>query len=175
MKVFARRQAGYSIGILAVALTLTFGLAPKRMAQTPESPNKFTITDGDRETGIKVTTANGRITKVRATRGRETFDFKHLKAGERPSLAGRPGQSLLCARLKPNDTSRWTFCSYIAGPAGDDAAAKKHFDNDIYIESFSWSVVGGGGGTDPGDGGGGSGGSSNCWEDQELQMSICDP
>ncbi|HEV7745370.1 MAG TPA: hypothetical protein VGO56_10280 [Pyrinomonadaceae bacterium] len=178
MKIFAfRKYSRFSLGILAVVMALGLGFAPKRMAQNPEPMSKFTFTEGDRETAMKITVASGRITKVSATRGRDSFSFKPLKAGERPKRTGRAGQILLCAKLKPTDTSRWTFCSYIAGPQGSDTATRRRFSDDIQLESFSWGEAGGpdgGGGTDPGDGGG-SGGSSNCWEDQELQMSICDP
>jgi hypothetical protein len=177
MSIFAVNQSRFSLGILAVVIAMGLGFAPKRMAQNPESPHRFTFTDGDRETALKLTIAGGRITKVSATRGRDSFSFKHLKVDERPRLTAKPGQVLLCAKLKPTDASRWTFCSYIAGPQGSDTATRRHFSDDIQLESFSWGEAGGpdgGGGTDPGDGGGG-GGSSNCWEDQELQMSICDP
>jgi hypothetical protein len=179
MKVFALKHSRLSIGILAAGLTLGLGFARKPRAQNPEPPYKFTFSDRSIETGIKIVLASGRITQVTGTRGRDTFTFKSLKAGERPKLTGRTGQVLLCAKLKPTDTSRWTFCSYVAGPAGSDTAAREHFKGQIEIESFSWGSGDGGGGgggvdPDPGDGGG-SGGSSGCWEDEELQMSFCNP
>lgn len=170
------------IATLAAALALTLGLAFKPLAQNggPPPSYKFTLKAGEQKTDLKVTMAPGRITAVSGMRAGRTFRFKRLKAGEQPKLTGTSGQTLKCGKLKPGDGLQWTMCLYVNSGSGG---------TEIVLDPVSMSFskigsgdphippgAGGSGGGDPSGGGGGGGGTPpNCWEDEKLQMSICDP
>jgi hypothetical protein len=161
MKIPAIRRSYLSLWLLAAVMTLSLGFESKTMAQstlrqTPRSPYKFTIRNGEQKTDIKVTVAQGRVTYVSGTRDGRTFKFKRLKAGEKPKLVGKPEQTLNSLKLKTSDNLKWSFGFYSDRNAQTGAE---------YIDSWTAS---------DGDGGGGGGGTV-CWENQELQMSICDP
>lgn len=168
--------------MLAAALALTLGLAFKPLAQsdtTQPATYKFTIKDGERRTPVKITAAQGKITAVSGMREGRTFNFKHLRAGEKSKIKGGSDQTRKCAGLTTDSNLKWTFCFYVdSGGGGGTAAA---FDYFLELEGVKGESSdgggGGGGGGDPSGGGGGGGGGTppNCWEDEKLQMSICDP
>jgi len=162
----------FSLTLLIAFCAIVFGPAPKPAAQTRETQqtpptHKLTITDGPRKTYLKVTMKDIMISSITGTRDRKTFDFKQVKEGEKPKLTGGPNQVLKCVRLIHNSGDyRWTVCFYVDK---DGSTAGGPGSEGMDIESFSF-------GSDlDGGGGGGGGGGSNCWEDQDLQMSICDP
>lgn len=163
MKIPAIRRSDLSLWLLlAAVIALSPGFASKTMAQSapppkPRSPHNFTIRNGEQKTDIKVTVAQGRITSVSGTRDGRIFKFNRLKAGEKPKLVGKPEQTLNNLKLKTGDNLKWSFSFY------SDKNAQASAE---YVDSWS---------SNDGDGGGSIGGGSNCWEDKELQMSICDP
>jgi hypothetical protein len=164
----ANRRHIFSLGILAASFAIALAVAPKPKAQTRETQSapthKFTVTDGDSKTYMAVTMKNLQISSVTGTRNRNTFNFKPIRAGEKPKITGRPNQVLKCVGLKHDGGDyHWTFCFYVDNSDGS-AADKPGSD---YIEILSFSLGG--------DMGGGGGGGSTCWEDEDLQMSICDP
>ena len=133
-----------------------------------ELPTKFTVKKGQSRIEIKQTSTGDFVGLERNT-GR-IFKFKHLKRAERPTIKGREGQALKCMRLFPGGDARWTLCAFVGG--NETQAAAHDFLLEIEgIRGESWDDDGPGGGG----GGGGGGTPSNCWEDEELQMSICDP
>lgn len=172
MTLFATSQrTRLGLGILAACLALTLGLvltpqAHSREFQPPPS-YKFTVKNGNYKTDIKVTVANGRITTVSGTNSSGTFKFKTVRAGEKSKVTGGRGQTRKCAGLRPGNDLKWTFCFYVDGGSNPTAAWSDYL---FEIETIDGESGDGGGG-----GGGGGGTPSHCWEDEKLQMTICDP
>lgn len=168
------------LALLAVASLVASSpsaAAPAQAAQggatRPRPSYKFTVKDGPRRTAVKVMVARGRITGVSGTNAQGTFQFKRLKAGARPSITGRTGQTSKCAGLKADGGLRWTFCFFVDGGSGPGTEASDYLFEIDSVKGESHDDDGGGWGG--GGGGGGGGTPSNCWEDEKLQMSICDP
>lgn len=164
------------IAIPAAVLVLTLGLAFKPLAQgggsTQPTTYKLTVKDGERSTPVKLTAAQGKITAVSGMRDGRTFNFKHLRAGEKSKIKGGSDQTRKCAGLTTDSNLKWTFCFYVSGGSNQTAAIDFFLELEgIKGESKDDAGGGGGGGEDSG----GSGTPPTCWEDEKLQMSICDP
>jgi hypothetical protein len=152
----------FSVGLLAASFALALGLAPKPKAQNratqPPASYEFTVKRGDHKTNVNVMIKDGRINSVSGIRNHDTFNFKRVKAGEKLQLTGRPEQTLKCGLLKPGNDLNWTLCFY-ADKSDDDATVIP--TGAEYVDEWK-----------NGDGFVGGGGSP-CWENNDLQMSIC--
>jgi hypothetical protein len=152
--------------VLFVALTMlaSFGLAVLASPQelTAAKTANVTVKYGARQTTIKLSGPGRSVTKVVAVVKGRSVEFKPLRAGA-TSVLSCSTEARKCASLFQRGAKKLTACACLKE---DEKLSLSGGDKQASAGLFRFF-----GDLDSDAGGSGQ----HCWEDEELQMSICEP
>lgn len=156
--------ATVSFAVLILASMLGFSLAAEMSTNSKAEKRSIHVSNGPNDPApveVILKVSGGRITEITGVKNRRTFKFEQVKAGASSALACA-GENKKSASLDLGRTRKLTF--YVCAQPVAELSLKPGggLTHNAFFDVFE------------GDNAKGAKLAPRCWEDEELQMSICE-